>query len=102
MRHNLLSESEQVRFGLKCFLICFVYKFRSFKTLKVLYMLFDLLFFANFNLQQYCKFVSDLTCFLLVIFSIGMDLHGSIMLSSGSFASKFWEMIKMQFYYVLV
>jgi len=26
-----------------------------------------------------------------------MDLYGSILLSSGSFASKFWEMIKLQF-----
>jgi len=28
---------------------------------------------------------------------MGIDLRGSILLSSGSFASKFWEMIKMQF-----
>jgi len=28
---------------------------------------------------------------------MGMDLRGSIFLSSGGFAPKFWEMIKMQF-----
>jgi len=28
---------------------------------------------------------------------MGMDLRGFILLSSGSFTSKFWEMIKMQF-----
>jgi len=27
---------------------------------------------------------------------MGMDLRGSILLSSESFASKFWEMIKLQ------
>jgi len=28
---------------------------------------------------------------------MGMDLRGSILLNIGSFAPKFWEMIKMQF-----
>jgi len=28
---------------------------------------------------------------------MGMDLRGSILLKSENFASKFWEMIKMQF-----
>jgi len=45
--------------------------------------------------------VSDFTCFLLVFhyFLMGMDLRVSIsiLLSSESFAPKFWEMIKMQF-----
>jgi len=28
---------------------------------------------------------------------MGMDLRSSILLSTGSFAPKFWEMIKLQF-----
>jgi len=33
---------------------------------------------------------------------MSMDLRGSILLSSGCFVSKFWEMIKMQFLCILV
>jgi len=33
---------------------------------------------------------------------MGKALRVSILLSSGSFAPKFWEMIKLQFYYILV
>jgi len=28
---------------------------------------------------------------------MGIELHGSILIHSGSFAPKFWKMIKMQF-----
>jgi len=37
-----------------------------------------------------------LTCFIHY-YLIGMDLSGSILLNSGSFASNLWEIIKMQF-----
>jgi len=33
---------------------------------------------------------------------MGMDLRGSILLRSGSFAPKFWEIIKLQFQCTLV
>jgi len=62
----------------------------------VVYYLF---FIVNFDHTTIVNLVSDFTCFLLIfsLFFMSMDLHGSILLSSGSFAPKFWKMIKMQF-----
>jgi len=37
-----------------------------------------------------------------IIFSMGMDLRGSILLNSGSFVLKFCERIKIQFQCILM
>jgi len=54
----------------------------------VTYVVYYLFFFANFDDATIVNLVSDFTCFF-IIFCMGMDLRGSILLSSGSFTPKY-------------
>jgi len=98
-RHNLLSETEQMSLDLRSFWFVLLENFDHSKPHKWLYVFFYLFFVANFH-HTIINLVSDFTSFLLfssLFFFNGHGLTCSILLRSGSFAPKFWEMIKIQF-----